>query len=962
MKARPGGVLLHAVHGLGGIGKSSLAAHWAATRARDHGLTTVRWITADSPAAVERGLAALAVALQPAASKVLTVEALAEFGRQWLATHSGWLVVLDNVNNPADIADLLARAPGGRFLITSRLATVWHDAGTVIRLDVLDPGESLTLLNRVANPGGSRDMIGAADLCAELGQLPLAIQQAAAFLAQNPLLTPRRYGELLRQDPASMHRQGGEVPDAERTIARTWRVTLDRIGELQPAAAHVLRTLAWYAADGIPAGLLDDAAAPAAVASAIGTLNAYSMVTVDPDSRSLAVHRLLQSVARTPDSDDPHRTPELIDRARAYATTALLAAVQPYDWRDAESWPTGHTMLPHMEAVANHTPAQADTTPTSRLLNHAGVFLTSQGLGTRATPLLRRGLAHHERMLGPDHIDTLATRHNLAGAHEAAGHRTWAVSLYERCLEDAERALGATHPLTIASRNNLADAYRATGDTDKALRLLGRNIADGMPWGEDQFVTLTTLHNFACTQLSSGDVASAVRQFEVNLEACMRQLGEDHHLTLVTRHHLTAARASAGEPLRVTELFEQDLHDMERVLGEDHPDTIVARADLGYAYKEAGDPVRAVPMLERALRDMDRVQGEQHRTTRLTSMALAHAHLAAGDPDGARALGASPAPRNEALPPTRSADVAYALLRADHPEEALPLLGQAYRDSQDESGAKHRNTITGRHNLAVAHLMKGDPGQAIPLLEENLRIKERELDKGSPSTITTVTTLRHLADAHRQAGHFEQAVSLYDRTLRGLTETLGEEHADSHAVLACLAYSLHLAGRPEDAVPVYRRTLDGMCASLGPSHPETLTTRNGLAGAYKDAGDHQRAVLIYEDNLVACADALGEEHPHTLTARGNLAAAHAATRDYGPALALLEDNLPHQERVQGAGHPDTLTTRMNIASTYEAMGMRKEAVRRYKQTLSACIRALGTSHPMTRSAYAKLRSAKRRKP
>lgn len=980
---RPGGVLLQAVHGLGGIGKSALAAHWAANRAGALGLTPIRWITADSPAGVEQGLAALGMALQPAASKVMTVEALVENAKEWLATHTGWLLVLDNVNDPADIAELLARAPAGRFLITSRLATVWHDATSVIRLDVLGSADSLALLTAIATSGGPRDMAGAGELCAELGHLPLAVEQAAAYLAQNPLLTPRSYLDLLKDDPAAMLRRGAVgVTDAERTVARTWRVSLDQIAEREPVATDVLRILAWYAPDRIPVGLLDDVAEPAAIADAIGTLNAYSMVNVDAGSRSLAVHRLVQSVTRTPDADDPHRAPGLVQEARLYATASLLAAAQPCQWQDPATWPTGHTLLPHMEAMARHTPLEADTTRTARLLNHAGVFLVSQGLAARAQPHLRRALAHHERALGADHLDTIACRHNLAGAYEGDGDLRRAIPLFERALEDAERTLGATHPLTLAGRNNLADAHRAAGSTDQALDLLEENVALGLLQGTDELSTLAAITNYARAQQAAGNLDEALRLLEGNIEDCVREFGEDHHLTLVTRHNLTAVRLAAGRRLPTTSLFEQDLHDMERVLGEDHPDTVLARGDLAYAYKEAGDLDRAVPLLERTLRDMARVHGENHTRTRTIRMVLALAHRQAGDPDRARSL-AAPRP-NEPVAPgatgdphaadegnphagaadaraadTRSADIGYAFLKSDDPEGAMPLLAQAYHDSREGSGEEHRNTLTARHNLAVAHLMKNEPGPAIPLFQQNLRLREEALGEDHPDTLST---LRHLADAHRLAGHFDRAVHLYDRTFQGRTRALGPAHTDTLAALSLLAYSLRLTGLPKEAIPLYQQALHGMETALGPSHTDVLTTRNHLAEAYQDAGDLQRAIPLYEDNLAACARTLGEDHPHTLTARHNLAVAHAATRNYDRALSLLESNLPHQERVHGAGHPDSLTTRMNIASTYHVMGMRKEALRLYKRTLDSCIRALGITHPLTLTVHAKRRSARRRRP
>ncbi|MGP3690489.1 tetratricopeptide repeat protein [Streptomyces sp. IBSNAI002] len=972
---RPAGVLLQAVHGLGGVGKSALAAHWAAHRASALGLTPIRWITADSPAGVEQGLAALGRALQPAASKVMTVEALAENGKEWLATHTGWLLVLDNVNDPADIAELLARAPTGRFLITSRLATVWHDATTVIRLDVLGPADSLALLTAVAAGEGSRDMAGAEELCAELGHLPLAVEQAGAHLAQNPLLTPRSYLDLLREDPAGMLRRGAAgAIEAERTVARTWRVALDTIAQRQPLAAEVLRIVAWYAPDGIPVTLLDDLAEPAELADAIGTLNAYSMIKVDAVSRSLAVHRLVQSITRTPDADDPHRTPGLVQEARAYATASLLAAVQPCQWQDPATWSTGRTLLPHMEAVARHTPLEADTTRTARLLNHAGVFLDSQGLAVRASVHLRRALTHHERALGPDHLDTIACRHNLAGAYQGAGDLQRAVPLFERALEDAERTLGATHPLTLAGRNNLAETHRQAGRTGQALDLLEENVALGLLRGTDELSTLAAVTNYARAQQAAGNLDEAVRLLEGNIEDCVRELGEDHHLTLITRHNLTAVRLAAGHRLPTVELFEQDLHDMERVLGEDHPDTVLARGDLGYAYKEGGDLDRAVPLLERTLHDMMRVHGENHTRTRTLRVVLSLAHREAGRLDRVRSLaapradepagtgaGGGPHAADEGDPDartadTRSADIGYAFLKADDPDGALPLLVQAYSDSREGSGEEHRNTLTARHNVAVAHLMKKDPGPAIALFRQNLRLREQTLGRDHRDTLVT---RRHLADAHRLAGELDRAAQLYDETFQGYARTLGPTHPDTLAALNLRAYSLLLAGSPNEAAPLYEQVLHALEEAPGPTDPEALTTRNHLAQAYKDAGNLPRAIPLYEDNLTACVRTLGEEHPHTITARHGLAVAHAAAGNHDRALALLEANLTHQERVHGPAHPDSLYTRMNIAATYHAKGMRKEALRRYKQTLDSCIRALGITHPLTLTVHAQRRAARR---
>ena len=470
--AAPGGVVVQAVHGLGGVGKSTLAARWAAAHAAEYVVTW--WITVAAPADIDAGLAALAVALQPALTGVLPLEALREGAVQWLAAHSGWLVILDNVTDPADVAPLLARGPAGRYLITSRRASGWHGTAAPVRLDVLDPAAAQALLAAILASDRRGEADGAAELCAELGFLPLAIEQAAAYLAQASA-TPREYLSLLARYPAAIYQAAAEGGDAARTIARIWRVTVDRLAD-DPLAGQVLRILAWYAPDAIPKTLLDGLADPPAVLHAVGRLAAYSMLTADADT--LAMHRLVQAVTRTPDPDDPHRDPQAIDAAREQATGQLAAALP--GWRDPAGWLGWRMLLPHIDALASHAPPDTDTPDTAYLLNEAGLFFDRQGQPGRAAGYLQRAMAGYARVLGTDHPHTLASRSNLAGVYEAAGGLGRAIPLYEQTLADSVRVLGADHPDTLASRNNLAGAYRAAGDLGRAIPLYEQTLADSV--------------------------------------------------------------------------------------------------------------------------------------------------------------------------------------------------------------------------------------------------------------------------------------------------------------------------------------------------------------------------------------------------------------------------------------------------------------------------------------------------
>ena len=510
---------------------------------------------------------------------MLPLEALREGAVQWLAAHSGWLLILDNVTDPADVAPLLARAPAGRYLITSRRATGWHGTAAPVRLDVLDPAEAQALLATILTQDQPREVDGVAGLCAELGFLPLAIEQAGAYLAQAGA-SPREYLDLLARYPAAMYQAAAEGGDAARTIARIWHVTLDGLAD-DPLAGQVLRILAWYAPDAIPRTLLNGLADPPAVLAAVGRLAAYSMLTAD--AGVLAVHRLVQAVTRTASPGDPHRDPQAIGAARDQATRQLADAL-PADWQDPAGWPEWRILLLHIDALASHAPPDTDTEDTADLLNETGLFLDGQGQPGRAARHLQRALAGYARVFGADHPDTLTSRNNLAYAWQAAGDLGRAVPLYEQTLADRLRVLGEDHPDTLGSRNNLAYAYQTAGDLGRAIPLYEQTLADyARVLGEDHPDTLSSRNNLASAYRAAGDLGRAVPLHEQTLADSARVLGADHPQTLASRNNLASAYRAAGDLGRAIPLYEQTLADSARVLGADHPQTKIVRGNLAAA-------------------------------------------------------------------------------------------------------------------------------------------------------------------------------------------------------------------------------------------------------------------------------------------------------------------------------------------------------------------------------------------
>jgi hypothetical protein len=297
------------VHGLGGTGKSTLALHFA-HRNRDR-YNPIWWIPADSPASVATGLAQLAARLNPYADIAGQTSAEgAAWAIGWLQSHPGWLLVLDDAE-PSGIESVLGTLSGGRHLITSRRATGWHRVARPLPLSTLPPDAAADMLMQIINAGDD-DRASLESLAAELGYLPLALEQAAAYI-ERTAITPADYLDRLRRYPARMFAASAAADaagesDRERTIARIWQLSLQAITRQQPLAGEILRTLAWFAPDPIPRdlvyGLHDD---PLTVDDALALLAAYSMITLT--SRSVTIHRLVQAVARRPRPGRPAPRP-----------------------------------------------------------------------------------------------------------------------------------------------------------------------------------------------------------------------------------------------------------------------------------------------------------------------------------------------------------------------------------------------------------------------------------------------------------------------------------------------------------------------------------------------------------------------------------------------------------------------------------------------------------------------------
>ena len=287
-----------ALTGLGGTGKSQIAAEYAHSHKGDY--KYIWWLQSEESTTLASNYAGLARELDlPEKSSADQAAAIAAVKR-WLGNNSNWLLIFDNAKEPKDIEQYFPREGTGHIIITSRNPN-WRSVAGVLPIEVFKRSESVDfLINRT-----DQDSRESADKLADaLGDLPLALEQAGAYIEETAV-SLADYLKLFKENRQKILERGKPTayPD---TIATTWNISFQAIKDDFPEAVDLLRLFAFLAPDSIPRSLLVEGAPdlPEPLSSAlqnsiklndvVAALRRYSLISITDDT--LSVHRLVQAV------------------------------------------------------------------------------------------------------------------------------------------------------------------------------------------------------------------------------------------------------------------------------------------------------------------------------------------------------------------------------------------------------------------------------------------------------------------------------------------------------------------------------------------------------------------------------------------------------------------------------------------------------------------------------------------
>ncbi|SDR23658.1 FxSxx-COOH system tetratricopeptide repeat protein [Thermostaphylospora chromogena] len=623
-------VIGQVIQGMGGVGKSELARQYI-DRHKDR-YRVVWWITATNPEQITTDLAHLAERLHPplpqavALSMALGLDKAADWAKAWLQSHDGWLLVLDNLEDPRHIQDLLGQLRSGHIVITTRRQVAWPAGVTHLSLDILTPQAAIELLLAVSErtPDPDEEPVFAA-IAKELGYLPLALEQAASYIRE-ARISPARYRQQLAKHPLHFYQASLEEADPQQTIARLWDAHLALIRTRNPQAELVLRVLACFAPDRIPRDIIGgaQAAEDPAMLDVLRLLASYSLITLE--EQTLNMHRLLQAVitaaddTRTQTATDEPSSPQL---ALSWLADAWSAAA---DLPPSERTGRWQMLTPHLESLIRHHPITDTPGKDDWIFPVATNFERSQGNYHRAKLLARHTLALMTTSRGREHFYTLIARGNLASVLGNLGRLEEAEAEFRAVLEVSRRVLGEEHPITLTDRGDLAGVLGGLGRLEEAVAEI-RAVLPTMRrvLGEEHPITLTNWGNLAFILGSLGRLEEAEAEFRAVLEVSHRVLGEEQPITLANRGNLALVLGSLGRLEEAEAEHRVVLEASRRVLGEEHPITLTSWNNLAGALGELGRLEEAEAEFRAVLEARRRVLGEEHPDTLTSRSDLAEA-------------------------------------------------------------------------------------------------------------------------------------------------------------------------------------------------------------------------------------------------------------------------------------------------------------------------------------------------
>ena len=784
----------HALQGLGGVGKTAVAIEYA-YRSRSK-YDVIWWIPSDQLALIRPALAALAVELHLEGAIATGIEGAAALALDALRRgepYDRWLLIFDNADQPEDISEFIPAGPGD-VLVTSRNHR-WHGVFDTVSVDVFDRAESTEFLAKRAPAALTESE--ADPLAAELGDLPLALEQAGALLAETGMAV-NEYLSLLKVETNQILSEG-KPPEYPLSMTAAWRLSVSKLEEQLPEALEMLRCCAFFSPDPIPRDLFRGTemkteietaetrvgeliADPILLARAIRALGRFALVRIDRST--ISIHRLIQALIRD-DLEAERRS------AYQHEVHRILAAGSPGNPADSRFWPRYRELLAHVNSETTELSHCRDESVRSFAMDVVRYLYLSGDL-VSCQSLAERFIEQWTADSGPDHTSVLDAKRHRGNAMRQVGQYARAYEIIGSTLAASTKALGDRNPLTLALRNSFGADLRARGQFDEALKLdLETHALHKEVFGDDDPQTLRVANNVASDYSLNARYAEArdLHQW-VYLRQRAAAIGVSASEILSSWNGLAWAVRLSGSFSEARDVGEDAVDYGRENLGAEHYATL--RAELGLSIALRRIPTAHDRALEIAKEVYDlcwQLYGDRNPDTMAAAISLTNIQ---------RTIGRT--------------------------REALELAERTVASYPNVYGRDHPYYYGCTGNLALLRRLNNDPQGAARINEAALAALTGSLSLDHDYSLVVAV---NLAGDYAALGESGKARALGHDALGRLRSLLGEENPLTLGCAANLSIDLRADGAGEESERLLAETMSRYASTIGTDHPDAVNAAAG---------------------------------------------------------------------------------------------------------------------------------------
>ncbi|MGX1368905.1 tetratricopeptide (TPR) repeat protein [Streptomyces canus] len=800
------------LYGLGGIGKTQIAQEYVHRYGSQYDL--VHWIPAEQPNRIPQLLADLGLELGIPGD---TVDERAQATMTALKNgdHGRWLLVFDNLteNPDADSAPgnrdegdttveryLPAEGPGHVILTARRSPHEEND--NAMEVESFNRSESIALLRRRVDGLSVEDADRIADT---LGDFPMAMELAAAWLRQTAMPLDTYLEQVNSRVSSVLSGAGGSGYSQQESLLAVWRLTVDRLGSERPAAVRLLELCAFLSPEPIAHSLLyidamrnrlaeetgdESVLDPMVMGYLIRDLGRYSLATVDQQSGSIQVHRLVQAAVREWLGEDRERRERTQRQAQLVLAGALPSAAFPED--SATVRQRFAELLPHLE------PSEALFNTDARVCEWVIRQVRNQwriGDHRAAAVLGQKALDVWTESLGADHHLRLRLAAQVANPLRSLGRYHEAHALDADTLQRQREQLGEDDGYTLVTARNYGADLRGLGRYQEAYDEDRRTYdlyVNSPHFGVDHEETLRSANSLSVSLRLAGSPGDALDRATEAYQRCRQSLGLQHRLTWIVANGVALDRRDTGDYQGSRDLLFEIRKRFVGLLSEVSDDVLRTDASLAVTQRRLGNYAEAEALTRSTLNVYRQRYGENHPDTMSCTANLACDLLALSLSD-----------------PTRATEAVY-------------LGKQNFARYRERLGAEHPFTLAAATNLVAILRNRGETEQAMELADETLPLLVARLGPTHPGTVACRANRAGVLSALNR--HAEALAE--DEVAR---EAYRELYRNHHPRVLCAEYNVALDRcllGDDDAQQILHAAMAAAEREFGPDHPTVRVMRD----------------------------------------------------------------------------------------------------------------------------------------